>query len=216
MGWDKNNFMKEIYMLRKIVLEKLSTQTDIDFVKIDDNFKKEIENYFALAEEREEKILTLRRDQEMDPEASFKYFRAMERIEVRKKIIQILLAIALDKVPDKKSRFLFFQLLELSKDLIDFFEEEDVYRESVREFKNSDFLLNRIRDFDKFYALNKKEIKSFLLKAKEKENFIFLLEALFLTSLFWFIIREGNIRKIRKSDLYIYLLSKELKERYKK
>ncbi len=207
--------MKEIYLLRKIILEKLSTQTDVDFVKIDKKFKKEIENYFALTE-KEAKILTLGKNQEMDPEASFKYFRAMERIEIRKKIIQILLAVALDKVPDRKSRILFFQLLELSEDLISFFEEENIYKECLSEFTKSDFLSGKISDFNAFYTLNKKEIKRHLLNAKLKEDFISLLEALFLTSLFWFILREGNIKKIRKSDLYIYLLSKELKERYKK
>ncbi len=208
--------IKKIYMLRKLILERLHTQRDIDFVKIDDKFKQEIEEYFAKAEEKEEILLSFRKNQEMDPQASFKYFRAMERIETRRKVLQLLVAIALGKVPNKKSKLLFMQLYEAVRDLAKLFDEKDVYETSMREVLKSEFLSNYIDDFNSFYKFNKNEIETFLKEAKTKNDFIPIFDALFLTSLFWFTIREGNIKRIRKSDLFIYLLAKKLKEDYQK
>ncbi len=208
--------VKKIYILRKLILERIHTQRDIDFVKIDENLTKEIEDYFSQAEEKEEVLLSLRKKQQMDPDASLKYFRAMERIEIRRKVLQHLLAIALNKVPNKKGALLFKQLYDLVMDMVKLFEEKDVFEGSKREVLKSEFLTTYIDNFDFFYKFNKEEIENYLKQAKKNRDFIPIFEALFLTALFWFTIREGNIENIRKSDLFIYLLSKKLKEEYQK
>ncbi len=208
--------VKKIYLLRKLILERIHTRRDIDFVKIDENLTKEIEDYFSQAEEKEEVLLSLRKEQQMDPNASLKYFRAIERIEIRRKVLQLLLAIALNKVPNKKGTLLFKQLYDSVMDMVKLFEEKDVFEGSKREVLKSEFLTTYIDDFEFFYKFNKDEIENHLKQAKENKDFILIFEALFLMALFWFTIREGNIEKIRKSDLFIYLLSKKLKEEYQK
>ncbi len=202
-------------MLRKIILEKIYTQREIDFIKIDSVFVKEMEEYFKKADNDEKDILTLRRRITLDPSSSFKYFRAMERIEIRKKVIQLLLAIAINKVPNKTDKFILKQLSEITDSLISLFDEKDVYESGMKEFLNSDFLINYMDNFKEYYDFNIKEIKDKFAKGKKDGDFIAVLETLFLSSLFWFTLREGNLQKIRKSDLYIYLLSKKLIEEYK-
>ncbi len=207
--------IKKYYELRKTILEKIYMQRDIDFIKIDEYFVNEIDNYFKQAEDDEEMIEKLRKRKSLDPNSSLEYFRAMERIEIRKKIIQTLLSIALKKVPNIRDNIVFMQLYQLSEQLITLFNERDVYECSFKEFMQSDFLKSKIDGFKEFYDFNVKEINDNLKKGKENKDFLFILEALFLSALFWFTIREGKLERIRKSDLYIYLLSKKLKEEYK-
>jgi hypothetical protein len=207
--------IKKYYMLRKLILEKIHTQRGIDFIKIDNIFIKEIEEYFKKAENDEKEILSLRKRENLDSTSSLRYFRAMERIEIRKKVIQLLLAIAIDKVPHKTDKFVLKQLYDISESLISLFYEKDVFESGMKEFLSSEFLINYMDNFKEYYDFNIKEIKNKLIKGKEENNFIPILESLFLSSLFWFTLREGDLRKIRESDLYIYLLSKKLIEEYK-
>ncbi len=208
--------VKKYYDLRKKVLEKLYFHMDIDFISIDNNFVKEVEDYFLKADTDEEIVQKLRRKKNLDPELSEILIRTIDRIEVRKKIIQTLLSIVLGDVPDIRDPFLFKQLYDITEELFNLFFEKDIYEGSLRDYINSDFLSDYIYNFKDYYKFSVDEIKEKLLYAKKNKDFVSIFEALFLISIFWFTIREGDINKIRKSDIYIYLLSKKLIEKYRK
>lgn len=176
--------------------------------------------YLKTAEEENVKFLHARGTQQITSTDTFRFFRSQERNQNIQLILQYLLAF-LTKLPlkediDETVVNPFEQLKEFIFFHAGLLKELDVSTAILREHER----LGLLTETNTWYyrgQVNKnyKQVVEVLESAKAPviEDYCKLFEALQRLSLFWFSVRSENIKRVRKSDIYLYKLSLILMKR---
>jgi len=149
-----------------------------------------------------------------------KLFRRKERLANTKHILQYLMLFIEELPTPERARQLpenpFVQFREFVINLVADLKEEDVAQAVLREYEDLGILnqSNLWIHKGKIRLFHDKLMES-LKDAREPdlESYSILVNTLKKTSLFWFGIRRENLERIRKSDLYIYKLSRVLQHK---
>jgi hypothetical protein len=180
----------------------------------------EIKLYFKKVADESLKYYHDRTPGQIDSTDTFKFFRSQERIRNTRLIIQYLMAY-LSKVPLKKEieeKVLnpFEQIKSFIFYTIHLIKENDVNNAILREHER----LGLLNETNIWYYRGqiKKNYEQVLAVAQGAETAVIedycrLFEALQRFSLFWFSVRSEDINRVRKSDIYIYQLSRVLMKR---
>jgi hypothetical protein len=174
----------------------------------------DVNQYIQTAEEENVKFLHSRGKQQITSTDTFRFFRSQERNQNTPLILQYMLAF-LTKIPlkeeiDETVVNPFRQLKEFALFHASLLKEADVCTAILREHER----LGLLTETNTWYyrgQVNKnyKQVVEALESAKEPviEDYCKLFDALQRLSLFWFSVRSENIKRVRKSDIYLYKLS---------
>lgn len=150
----------------------------------------------------------------------FKFFRSRERTRNTRLIVHYLVAflskIPLNKEAEEKGVNCFEQLKSLVIYNINLLKENNVTNAILKEHEKLG-LLNETNIWYYRGQVNK-NYRQLLAAAQSAESAVIedyckLFEALQRLSLFWFSVRNEDINRVRKSDLYIYRLTRLLMKR---
>ncbi len=180
----------------------------------------DIRLYFKRVQHESLKYYQDRSPGQINSTDTFKFFRSPERIQNTRLIIQHLMAF-LAKVPLKKEieeKVVnpFEQIKSFTFYHIHLLKENDVNNAILREHER----LGLLKETNTWYYRGQinKNYQQILAVAQEAKTAVIkdyckLFEALQRLSLFWFSVRSEDINRIRKSDLYLYQLTRLLMKR---
>ena len=180
----------------------------------------DVSQYIGTVEEENVKFLHSRGKQQITSTDTFRFFRSQERNQNTRLILQYLLTF-LTKIPlkediDETVVNPFIQLKEFIQFQTGLLKETDVGNAILREHER----LGLLTETNTWYyrgQVNKnyKQVIELLENAKEPviEDYCKLFDALQHLSIFWFSVRSENIKRVRKSDIYLYKLSLILMKR---
>lgn len=176
--------------------------------------------YLKTVEEENVKFLHSRGKQQITSTDTFRFFRSQERSQNTRLILQYMLTF-LTKIPlkediDETVVNPFKQLKEFILFHASLLKEADVSTAILREHER----LGLLTETNTWYyrgQVNKnyKQVVEMLESAKEPVigDYCKLFDALQRISIFWFSVRSENIKRVRKSDIYLYKLSLILMKR---
>lgn len=180
----------------------------------------DVQSYIKTAEEDSVKFLNARNPGQISHEDTVKFFRGHERTRNIRVILQYLVAF-LSKIPmeeDIQDKIVnpFEQLKSFTLYNVNQLKDPDVIEIILREHER----LGLLKETNAWYyrgQINKnyKQILEVVENAAKisREGYCKLFEALQRLCLFWFSVRNEDIKRIRKSDIYIYRLSRLLMRR---
>lgn len=180
----------------------------------------DVKHYFKKVAEESLKYYQDQPPGQVNSTDTFKFFRSQERIRNTRLIIQYLMAF-LSKVPLKKEieeKVVnpFEQLKSFALYNIHLLKESDVNNAILKEHESLG-LLNETNIWYYRGQINKnyEQVLAVAQSAKTAviEDYCKIFEALQRLSLFWFSVRSEDITRVRKSDLYIYQLTRILMKR---
>lgn len=213
-------------------LNVLNTKSDIEmesfFIKVEVLLKNIKEDMIIAFQDKQNTFTSIAEHQKMDSNyyESF-YITSKERLDTLKNILSYLLLasktyfIRLDsQIPKSDTNFFtddFIQTIELPYSefvqnthfLADLLLKEDVRAIINKNYQNT-YPNARTYDIDKYVIEHLKQFKDIAPKINDfkLDNSIKTITSLQHLSMLWFKIKDGNIEKIRKSDIYIYQLCK--------
>lgn len=176
--------------------------------------------YLKAVEAENIKFLNAREKQQITSTDTYRFFRSQERSRNIRLILQYLVTF-LTKIPLKKDIKEdvvnpFEQLKTFTRFHTDLLKEPDVGNAILREHER----LGLLTETNTWYyrgQINKnyKQVVEVLDSAAaiSIDGYCRLFEALQRLCLFWFSVRNENIKRVRKSDIYIYKLTRILMAR---
>jgi hypothetical protein len=182
----------------------------------------DINHFIDTVEQENVKFLIARKNLQVASDDIVKLFRNQKRIQNVCWILQYLVAF-LSKLPLKEEIEgqqvnPFEQLKTFTHFRVDLLKTPDVSRSILRGYER----LGLLDESNAWYyrgqiSKNYKQIIEMVEKAKTAivEDYCRLFEALHRLCLFWFSVRNEDIKQVRKSDIYIYKLTRILLNRYR-
>jgi hypothetical protein len=199
-------------MAESLDRENLSDPAEREFLFI------ELRHYLRIIDLEMDRATEARQnDEAVDPDMAEVFFRAKERNENVKQLLQYMMAF-LAKIPlredierdiaDPFAQFKTFANFQISLLL-----EADVRRAILREYRKRGLVNDGNEWYYKLAVVERCEEEMHLVKkavepSREDWNRIF--RALQDNCRFWFEVRQLDMKRIRKSDVYIYRLSRLL------
>ncbi len=181
----------------------------------------EINEFTRKVEQENVRYLQERQSKLISSDDTYKFFRCQERTRNIRLLLQYLVAF-LTKLPlkgdiEEKVVNPFQQLKTFSRLALELLKETDVTEAILKEHEK----LGLLNDTNAWYykgqiSKNYKEIYQLLRMAGNitVREYCILFEVLHRLCLFWFSVRNENIKRVRKSDLYIYKLTLLLLHKY--
>jgi len=152
---------------------------------------------------------------------ALRFFKSTVRSENIEHILQYLLLFLTENPAadrsDAESAALFFQFREFVENEAKLLAENDVIAAILGEFLRFDLLNDsNLADFEKNIRAKHLEISEWVRQADAPTvtGFQTLFRALKEMSLFWFDIRQQDIRRVSRSDIYIYKSIRLLERRF--
>ncbi len=180
-----------------------------------------IEEYIQIVEIENVKFLQARKAGEISSAETFKFFRSQERSRNTRLILQYLVAF-LDKLPlkddfEEKMINPFLQMKTFTRNNINLLKDADVGEAILKEHEK----LGLLQESNAWYyrgqiSKNHKQILKVIESARLPipRHYCALFEALNRLCLFWFSVRNENIKRVRRSDIFIYKLTLILLNRH--
>jgi hypothetical protein len=204
---------------QKMIYNNLNTEIFDDPQKVD-LLKKETANYLKKLTVSRAKVLSERPAKVLSPTDLERFFRNKERNEQIGQTLQYLItflthipgADELEKEPVNPAE----QFREFIRYQVDLLLEEDVKKAVFREINNLGSLNDgNVWDYQERIIDKNRELRELVSKdgggiAKTIAALCHVLEQL---SLFWLQIKHGDIYRTRRSDIYMYTLSRIVKNR---
>jgi hypothetical protein len=186
-----------------------------------EKLKQDIEDYFNTTALEGYRIIKFRKNNEVSSKDTFKFFRYKERTQNTHHIIQYMVAF-LEKLPlaeDIVNEVInpFEQFKGFVRYNIDLLIEADVVEGILGEYQRTG-LLNDKNSW--YYKGQIEKLYNYLSKMLDeaaqpvKSDYEKLLKIVQRLCLFWFSLRGENYQRVRKSDIFLYKLSKILTEKY--
>ncbi len=183
----------------------------------------EVKSYLTNIEDKSLESLVKKKgvDKVLTSSEAFKFLRSLERIDNTKLILQYLIKF-IEDLPvkeDLKKEFEnpFIQFKGFVENCVNLLKSDDVIFAILREHIRAGLINEKnINDYkrriDKIYL----EITEILKTIKEPciMNYKKLLVILINFSKLWFMVRNENLKYVRKSDIYIYKLSNIILSKY--
>ncbi|MCP5107586.1 MAG: hypothetical protein GY950_29630, partial [bacterium] len=177
----------------------------------------DINAHIKTVESENLKFLHSRESREVSSKDTYAFFRCQERSRNTRLLLQYLVTF-LSKLPlakdiEEKVVNPFDQLKTFTRYSADLLKEQDVTIAILREHERLG-LLNETNTWYYRGQINKNHKQ--ILEALENigpishENYCKIFETLQRLCLFWFSVRSENINRVRKSDIYVYKLSRIL------
>lgn len=181
----------------------------------------EINQYIKVMEQENIRFLHEREKETISSTDTLRFFRSQERTRNTRLILQYLMtflkALPTEAEIDKKLINPFDQLKSFIQFSVNLLKEPDVTNAILREHERLG-LLNETNSWYYRGQINKsfKQILEVVENARNvnQEEWCKLFEALHRLTLFWFSVRSENIKRVRKSDIYIFKLSMLLLNKY--
>ncbi len=181
----------------------------------------DIATYITNVEQENVKYLNARETGQISASDTYRFFRSQERTRNVRLILQYLvtfldgLPLQSDIDPDVVNPFL--QIKTFARNLINLLKEPDVIDIILREHKQ----LGLLNESNTWYyrgqiSKNHKQIIE-LIDQREIASirgYCQVFEALNRLCLFWFSVRNENMKRVRRSDIYIYKLTLILLNRH--
>jgi hypothetical protein len=200
-------------------IKNLSTEIFNDPQKVD-LLKQEASFFLKKMEVSGAKVLSERFDRMLSPTDLEQFFRSKERNEKIGQTLQYLLTFLthipepaeIDKEPVNPAE----QFREFIRYQVDLLLEEDVKKAVFIEINNLGSLNDgNVWDYQERIINKNRELRELVAKcssgiAKTIATLCHVLEQL---SLFWLEVRHGDIHRTRRSDIYLYTLSRIVKNR---
>jgi hypothetical protein len=199
-----------------IAREDLFDEAQLDFTII------EVKHYIRNVEVDWMQIMAERsQPNEMNPDEALFFFRSRERLDNSKFLLQYLLSFVdrLPLQPDLAGDIAnpFAQFKSFVQFQIALLKEEDVAKAIMQEYTSLGLVNEANRWYYDFKLSEKFDELGKLVEGAciaTVDAYFQLFDALQRLSLFWFEIRGDNIRRVRKSDMYIYKLAQILMMKY--
>jgi hypothetical protein len=182
----------------------------------------DVNEYVKSVEQESVQMLHARKNRQITSKDTFKFFRSQERNRNTRLLLQYLVTflneLPMEKDIDGKLVNPFDQLKSFSRFWLGLLKENDVTNAILSEHEKLG-LLNETNAWYYRGQINKsyKQISDVLARAQKPivEHYCLLFEALQRICLFWFSVRNENINRVRKSDVYLFKLSWILLNRYR-
>jgi hypothetical protein len=150
-----------------------------------------------------------------------KFFRKKERNEKISQILQYLLTFLVHIPGTAESENKAFNQIEQFRECIrfevDLLLEEDVKKAVFNEINCVDSLNgDNVWDYQGRIIEKNRELNELIITGASEVSSIFFTLCLVLEQLcvFWFDVKQGDIRRTRRSDIYMYKLAKILQDQY--
>lgn len=178
--------------------------------------------YLKTVEKENLKFLHAEENQNINSNETLKFFRSQERIRNWRLILQYLVTF-LSKIPlkedfEEKVVNPFKQLKSFTRFYLNLLKQSDVIEAILREHKE----LGLLTETNIWYykgQINKNYIQILeVLESAESaviEDYCEIFETLQRLCLFWFSVRNEDIKRIRNSDIYVYKLTYILLNRHR-
>ena len=200
-------------------IKNLNSENFNDPEKID-SLKHEAASYLKKMEVSRAKVLSERSDKVLSPTALELFFRSKERNEKIGQTLQYLLTFLthipepaeIDKEPVNPAE----QFREFIRYQVDLLLEEDVKKAVFREISNMGSLNDgNVWDYQERIISKNRELRELVSKdgGGITQTIAILCHVLEQLSLFWLQIKHGDLCRTRRSDLYLYSLSRIVKNR---
>ena len=182
----------------------------------------DISTFIGTVEQENERYLQARKSLQVVSEDTVKFFRNQKRVQNVCLILQYLAAF-LSRLPltreiEGQQVNPFEQLKTFTRFRADLLKTSDVLSSILMEYKR----VGVLDDTNGWYykgqvTKNYKQIIEIVESAKTAvvEDYCKLFEALQRICLFWFSVKNEDIKKVRKSDIYIYQVTRILLKRYR-
>lgn len=213
----KQNYL-DIYPItgiaHKLNAESLEDESTLNRLLTD------VHNYIKTAEEDNVRFLQTKTQGQIDSKETATFFRGHERTRNNRVILQYLVAF-LSKLPmqeDIEGKIVnpFEQLKSFILYNVNLLKDPDVVSIILAEHER----LGLLNETNSWYyrgqiSKNYKQILEVVESARtiSREGYCKLFEALQRFCLFWFSVRNEDVKRVRKSDMYIYQLSRLLMKR---
>lgn len=203
----------------------IARQYKIEELQKPENIKElfaEVNQYIKIVEQENVRFLHERKKEIISSTDTLRFFRSQERTRNTRLVLQYLMTF-LNKLPqekeiDKKLVNPFDQLKSFIQFSVNLLKEPDVTNAILREHERLG-LLNETNSWYYRGQVNKsyKQILEVVEQAHRavQGEWCKLFEALHRLSLFWFSVRSENIKRVRKSDIYLCKLTLLLLNKYK-
>jgi hypothetical protein len=184
--------------------------------------KAEVELFLNKMETSQADVLSERSNRFFPPAALENFFRNKERNEKTGQILNYLLTF-LVKIPEtaeseNKQLNPIERLKECIRYEVDLLLEEDVKKAVFNEINQMGSLNgDNVWDYQERIIEKNRELKELFITGASEASSIFFTLCLVLEHLclFWFDIKQGDMRRIRRSDIYTYQLARILQDRYR-
>lgn len=207
---------------KESVVEKLEKEGYYDEEKVKELIN-EVKSYLKNIEDKSLESLVKKKgvDKVLTSSEAFKFLRSLERIDNTKLILQYLIKF-IEDLPGKEDiknelENPFEQFKGFVENCVNLLKSDDVVFAILREHIRAGLINEKnINDYkkriDKIYL----EITEILKTIKEPSvmNYKKLLVILINFSKLWFMVRNENLKYVRKSDIYIYKLSNIILSKY--
>jgi len=214
---------KKIYILRRKCLARVEKEIEENKTYLTQKMINKIRTYTSNIESIQSKKLNELEKKNIRAEDRFKFIRSRKRILNSKSILQYLIGMHRGKISlssdlEESLIYIFLELKTLARFNIETIIEDDVIEFIKTKYLRSNFLLENIDNIMEYIEISYKEIVNLIKSADYPDinNFVDLFTALKLDSIFWFTIKEGKVSQIRKSTLFIYLLTNNLLSKIEK
>ncbi|UCH92640.1 MAG: hypothetical protein JSV88_20415 [Candidatus Aminicenantes bacterium] len=184
----------------------------------------DVKAYIEIMEDEEVQYFKVREGEKIGASETYKFFRSHERTRNTKFILQYLTTF-LAKLPLEKDIELegrtvdpFKQLKSFTLFNINLIKDKDVNAAILREHEKLGLLTDTNLwyyrgQIDKSHKMLREVVES--VKSATVPDYHKLFSTLQRLSTFWFSVRNEEIKRVRKSDLYIYKLARYLLEKYR-
>lgn len=207
--------VKEYGIASRIEKEKIPEGKELE------KFLADIKNYIRIMElEAVEFHMKNRDESHLTYYETLDFFRNSERLQNTKYILQYQIKFTEELPLEEKAAKLpenpFLQFRGFVLFMIKQLQEADVIESIMREYKELGLLTDKTKWYYK--GIVKRAYDEMIMTAADAnkaipEDYRKLFTALKKHSLFWFSIRRENVQRVRKSDMYIYRLSRILSSR---
>lgn len=181
----------------------------------------DVQAYIKNAEDDNLRFLHVHNPGQVPKDETLRFFRVHERTKNVRVILQYLLTF-LSEIPLRE---------DIESNVVNPFEQIKAFvLYNVNLLKDPDVIAIILREHERLGLLNErnlwyyrgqinknyKQILEVVESAKiiSREGYCKLFEALQRLCLFWFSVRNENIKRVRKSDIYMYKLTRILMKRY--
>lgn len=181
----------------------------------------DVHQYVKTVEQESVQLLHARKNRQITSTDTFKFFRSQERNRNTRLLLQYLVTF-LNDLPEEKDidgKLVnpFDQLKAFTGFWLSLLKEPDVSNAILREHEKLG-LLNETNAWYYRGQINKnfQQISEVLARSQKAvtEHYCLLFEAIQRICLFWFSVRNENLKRVRKSDVYLYKLTCILLKRY--
>lgn len=183
----------------------------------------DVNHYVKTVEEQSVQMLHARKNRQITSTDTFRFFRSQERNRNTRLLLQYLVTFTneLPLEPDIEDNLVnpFEQLKSFIRFSVNLLKDADVTAAILREHEK----LGLLNDTNAWYyrgQINKshKQIIDAIESAARPvvEDYVRLFEAVEGIGLFWFAVRNENINRVRRSDVYLFKMSQILINRYRR